>query len=62
MKGYGQRQDTEYDEVFAHDARPETIRLIISLAAQNIWKIYQIDVKSCFMNGLLEEEVYVEQS
>lgn len=35
--------------------------MIISLAAQSHWKIYQIDVKSAFLNGLLEEEAYVEQ-
>ncbi|XP_044473188.1 receptor-like protein 43 [Mangifera indica] len=39
----------------------ETIRLLISLAAQMKWKIYQLDVKSAFLNGYLEEEVYVEQ-
>ncbi|WP_177314016.1 reverse transcriptase domain-containing protein, partial [Plesiomonas shigelloides] len=60
-KGYNQRQGIDYDEVFAPVARLETIRLIISLAAQNAWKIYQMDVKSAFLNGLLEEEVYIEQ-
>ena len=35
--------------------------MIISLSAQNKWKIYQMDVKSAFMNSTLEEEVYVEQ-
>ena len=35
--------------------------MIISLSAQNKWKIYQMDVKSAFLNGTLEEEVYVEQ-
>lgn len=39
----------------------ETIRLIISQAAQFEWPIYQMDVKSAFLNGVLEEEVYVEQ-
>ena len=60
-KGYSQRQGIDYDEVFAPVARLETIRLIISLAAQNEWKIYQMDVKSAFLNGFLEEEVYIEQ-
>lgn len=35
--------------------------MIISLAAQNSWKIFQMDVKSAFLNGYLEEEVYIEQ-
>jgi Reverse transcriptase (RNA-dependent DNA polymerase) len=39
----------------------KTIRLLISHAAQNEWSIYQIDVKSAFLNGMLEEEVYVKQ-
>jgi hypothetical protein len=60
-KGYSQRQGIDYDEVFAPVARLEIIRLVISLAAQNEWKIYQMDVKSTFLNGFLEEEVYIEQ-
>lgn len=60
-KGYSQRQGIDYDEVFAPVTHLETIRLIISLAAQNEWKIYQMDVKSAFLNGFLEEEVYIEQ-
>jgi Reverse transcriptase (RNA-dependent DNA polymerase) len=39
----------------------ETIRLLIALAAQSKWRIYQMDVKSTFLNGVLEEEVYIEQ-
>lgn len=35
--------------------------MILSLAAQNKWNIYQMDVKSTFLNGVLQEEVYVEQ-
>ena len=60
-KGYSQRPGIDYDEVFAPVARLETIRLVISLAALNDWKIHQMDVKSAFLNGFLDEEVYVEQ-
>ncbi|KAM2503789.1 hypothetical protein PS1_037777 [Malus domestica] len=60
--GYSQRVGIDYDEVFAPVARLETIRLLISLAAQNKWKIQQMDVKSVFLNGVLEEEVYIQQS
>ena len=42
-------------------ARIDTIRLPTVIAAQNKWKIYQMDVKSAFLNGYLEEEVYIEQ-
>ncbi|KAJ1691007.1 hypothetical protein LUZ63_015162 [Rhynchospora breviuscula] len=60
-KGYRQKAGIDYDEVFAPVARMETIRLLISLAAQFKWSIYQMDVKSAFLNGVLEEEVFVEQ-
>ncbi|KAM1810903.1 hypothetical protein ACFX12_027595 [Malus domestica] len=60
--GYSQRARIDYDEVFAPVARLETIRLLISLAAQNKWKIQQMDVKFAFLNGVLEEEVYIQQS
>lgn len=42
-------------------ARIDTIRLLIALAAQNRYQIYQIDVKSAFLSGYNEEEVYIEQ-
>ena len=60
-KGYKQQAGIDYEEVFAPIARMETIRLVISLAAQSNWNIYQLDVKSAFLNDFLEEEVYVEQ-
>ncbi|RDX99339.1 hypothetical protein CR513_17616, partial [Mucuna pruriens] len=60
-KGYKQQHGVDYDEVFAPIARMETIRLLISIAAQMGWRIFQLDVKSAFLNGYLEEIVYVEQ-
>ena len=39
----------------------ETVRVFIVIAAQHKWKVYQMDVKSTFLNGVLKEEVYVEQ-
>ena len=60
-KGYSQRAGIDYDEVFAPVPLLETVRLIISLAAQNSWRIHQMDVKSTFLNGDLEDEVYIEQ-
>ncbi|CAL5385932.1 unnamed protein product [Camellia sinensis] len=60
-KGYKQRAGIDYGEVFAPVARLETIRLMISLAAQHKWQIYQLDMKSAFLNGFLEEEIYIEQ-
>jgi len=60
-KGYKQKLGIDYFEVFAPVARLDTIRMLISLSAQNNWKNHQMDVKFAFLNGTLEEEVYVEQ-
>lgn len=60
-KGFTQKSRIDYDEVFAPVARLEIIRLIIALATQQRWKLYLMDVKSDFLNGVLEEEVYVNQ-
>lgn len=60
-KGYKQRHGINYEEVYVPVAHMEMIRLLISLAAETKWKIHQLDVKSTFLNGYLEEEVYVEQ-
>jgi hypothetical protein len=60
-KGFKQKLGIDYYETYAPVARLETIRTIIALAAQKKWKLYQLDVKSAFLNGYLEEEIYVEQ-
>ena len=60
-KGYRQREGVEYVEMFAPVIRMETVRLLIFVAAQNKWPIFQMDVKSTFLNGVLKEEVYIEQ-
>lgn len=61
VKGYSQQHGVDYTEVFAPVARMETIRLVVALAAQKGWAIYQLDVKSAFLYGELNEEVFVEQ-
>lgn len=58
-KGFLQREGLDYSEVFAPVARTETIRLVLALASYNQWPLFQLDVKSAFLNGPLEEEVYV---
>ncbi|KAL8117754.1 hypothetical protein AgCh_015587 [Apium graveolens] len=60
-KGYSQHKGVDYLETFAPVARKDTIRTLIALAAQKGWKLYQLDVKSAFLNGDLEEEIYVDQ-
>ena len=54
VKGYKQQQGKDYDETFAPVARMETVRTMFSIAAQHKWKIYQMDVKSTFLNGVLK--------
>ena len=60
-KGYAQKEGIDYEETFAPVAWYTSIRSNISLAVQMGWEIHQIDVKTTFLNGVIEEEVYIEQ-
>ena len=59
-KGYAQIEGIDFDETFAPVPRLESIRMFLALAVYKSFKIYQIDVKSAFLNENLEEEVYIE--
>ena len=61
VKGYAQMFGVDFSETFAPVARLDTIRMLLALAAQKGWNIHQMDVKSTFLNGYLEEEIFVEQ-
>ena len=61
VKGYSQVFGVDFSETFAPVARLDTIRMLLALTAQKGWKTYQLDVKSTFLNGYLQEEIYVEQ-
>lgn len=61
VKGYAQKEGIDYDEVFAPVARWDTIRIMLAVAAQKGWTMYQLDVKSAFLYGELKEVVYVDQ-
>jgi hypothetical protein len=58
-KGYIQRQDIDFDKVFAPVARMESVRVMIILSAHLSWSVHHMNVKSAFLNGDLGEEVYV---
>nr|GEV81013.1 retrovirus-related Pol polyprotein from transposon TNT 1-94 [Tanacetum cinerariifolium] len=59
--GYCQQESIDYDETFAPVARIEAIRLFLTYAAHKDFTVFQMDVKTAFLNGILKEEVYVGQ-
>jgi hypothetical protein len=61
VRGFYQKKGIEYEETFAPVARYTSIRTIIALVAKMKWKLHQRDVKTAFLNGVIEEEVYIEQ-
>jgi hypothetical protein len=60
-KGYVQKFGIDFEEVFAPVARLDTVRVLLAYAANNGWGVHHLDVKSAFLHGELEEEVYVSQ-
>lgn len=60
-KGYAQQKGIDFGETFATVARMESIRIFLAYASHKKFTIYQMDVKTTFLNGYLEEEVYMEQ-
>ncbi|GJU40566.1 retrovirus-related pol polyprotein from transposon TNT 1-94 [Tanacetum coccineum] len=60
-QGYSQEEGIDYDETFAAVAKIEAIRIFLAFATYMNFKVYQMDVKSAFLNGKIKEEVYVKQ-
>jgi hypothetical protein len=60
-RGFLQRQGIDFTEVYAPVARMETIRLVVAITSSYGWTLFHMDVKSAFLNGPLQEEVYVLQ-
>jgi hypothetical protein len=60
-KGYSQAEGLDFDETYAPVARLESIHILLAYATYHGFKLYQMDVKSAFLNGPIKEEVYVEQ-
>ncbi|GJV68002.1 retrovirus-related pol polyprotein from transposon TNT 1-94 [Tanacetum coccineum] len=59
--GYNQQEGVDYDETYAPVARLESIRILLAYACTLDFKLFQMDVKSAFLNGFINEEVYVAQ-
>ena len=60
-KGCSQKEGIDYEETFAPTSKMTTIRATVAAAAIKGWKVHQLDIKTAFLNGDLEEEVYVAQ-
>ena len=58
--GFSQIEGNDYEETFALVARYSSIRTILDLSTWMGWHIHQMDVKTVFLNGIIEEEVYIE--
>jgi hypothetical protein len=60
-QGYSQVEGLDFGETFAPVARLEAIRILLAFTTPKGFKLYQMDVKSAFLNGVIQEEVYVRQ-
>ncbi|KAL5230540.1 hypothetical protein ABZP36_029316 [Zizania latifolia] len=60
-QGFCQKEGIDFEETFTPVARLESIRILLAFAASKGFKLFQMDVKSAFLNGFIEEEVYVKQ-
>ena len=60
-KGYVKEEGMDNGDTFSHITRMEGVRTLLSYASYKGFKVYQMDVESTFLNGILEEEVYIEQ-
>ena len=59
-RGFSQKEGIDYEETFAPVARYTSIRAIMALVSMMKWDLHQMDVKTAFLNGVIEEEVYIE--
>src|SRR4051812_27940565 len=60
-KGYSQRQGEDYDEIFSPVVRHTSIRVVLALVAHTDMELEQMDVKTAFLHGDLEEQIYMVQ-
>jgi len=60
-KGYNQEEDIDFGETYASVARLEAVRFLLTYACLKGFRLHQMDVKSAFLNGFIDKEVYVSQ-
>jgi hypothetical protein len=60
-QGFSQVEGIDFGETFTHVARLEAIRILLAFAASKGFKLYQMDMKSDFLDGVIQEEVFVRQ-
>jgi hypothetical protein len=58
-QGFSQVEDLDFRETFGHVAHLEVIRILLAFATSKRFKLYQMNVKSTFLNGVIQEEVYI---
>lgn len=59
-EGFTQSYGIDYEETFAPVAKPNSVSVLLSLAANMGWPLHQLDIKNAFLNGDQEEDVYME--
>ncbi|CAI5474056.1 unnamed protein product [Closterium sp. Yama58-4] len=60
-KGYQQKENVDYKELFAPMVKPTTLRTLLAGAAIKGWVVKQLDIVTAFLNGILEEEIFMAQ-
>jgi hypothetical protein len=60
-RGFTQQKDIDYSKTFNPVIKQETIKLVFSIVVSCDWKIHQLDIHNAFLNGVLDEEVYMKQ-
>ena len=60
-QGYSQKYGSDYNETFSPVVRPESVRMVLAIAAKRGFRVHHMDVNTAFLNGILSDEVYMDQ-